>query len=44
MGTIGTKYVGLGYTVDDYEIKYTMGSGIKIKLFGLIPIYAIEAQ
>lgn len=41
---IGTIYSGLGYTVEYYDIKNTMGYGTNIKLFNIITLFGIEAQ
>lgn len=41
---IGTFYSGLGYTVEYYNIKNTMGYGTNIKLFNIITLFGVEAQ
>ncbi len=46
-GRSGTRYIGLGYSVSYYtigSIDNLCGKGTNIKLFNIIPIYAIEEQ
>lgn len=37
-------YYGLGYSVEYYKVKNSMGSGATFKLFNIIPIWSFEAQ
>lgn len=37
-------YYGIGYSVQYYKNKNSMGSGAKILIFNLIPIWSYEAQ